>query len=104
MRDADHEAQIKVIGDYTTLNDQNFQPVIAVFDVAETGEYNLGFQCYSDPSQWMIQITDISLESSFIKDMEAIRLKGMTAPIQNESNFYEVTVLITVRKMFPLIG
>ena len=25
--------------------------------------------------------------------MEAIRLKGMTAPIQNESNFYEVTVL-----------
>lgn len=91
--DADHEAQVKVIGDYTTLNDQDFQPVIAVFDVEETGEYNLGFQCYSDPSQWMIQITDISLESSFIKDMEAIRLKGMTAPIQNESNFYEVTVL-----------
>lgn len=92
-RYASHEAKVKVIGDYTTLNDQNFQPVAATFDVPETGVYHLGFQCYSDPDQWLIHITDISLERSFAKDMKATRLKGLPTPIQNEPNFYEVTVV-----------
>lgn len=90
--DAKSDAQVTVIGDYTTLNDQNFQPVTAVFEVAETGDYHIGFQCYSDPDQWMVQITDISLEESFSKDMESIAIKGITAPVQNETTAYEVTV------------
>ena len=90
--DARHDAMVKVIGDYTDLNDQDFQEVAASFKVDETGEYHIGFQCYSDPDQWMIQITDISLRESFAKDMEAIIIKGLTAPVQNDITSYEVTV------------
>lgn len=90
--DARHDAMVKVIGDYTDLNDQDFQEVAASFKVDETGEYHIGFQCYSDPDQWMIQITDISLRESFAKDMEAIVIKGLTAPVQNDATSYEVTV------------
>lgn len=87
-----HDAVVKVIGDYTDLNDQNFQEVAAHFVVDETGEYHIGFQCYSDPNQWMVHITDISLEESFLKDMESTLIMGVTAPIQHEMTPYEVTV------------
>lgn len=90
--DARHDAVVKVLGDYTDLNDQNFQEVTANFTVDETGEYHIGFQCYSDPGQWMIQITDVSLKESFLQDMECIILKGMTSPVQNELTSYEVII------------
>ncbi len=91
---ASSKAQMQVIGDYPDLNsqEQDFMPVTAVFTASETGEFNLGFQCYSDPNQWYLQITDILLEASFDKDMEAVVIKGMAAPVQNETTPYDVTI------------
>lgn len=63
------------------------------FTPQQSGEYSLGFQVYSDPNQYFVQISHISVTEVAEVDLVAKAFMGMDVAVSGEQTSYEVTVL-----------
>lgn len=84
---------VQVIDNHDKDFDSNFlyEDAAAAFIPTETGDYSLGFCCYSDPA-YFVHITNINVTEVSKVDAACTNLRGFDVAVQGEATSYELVV------------